>query len=311
MEKTEVSWDQRISFALERSQREKRARVEGARADSGARGDGPASLSETTKDVRNDKDDFATAPFQYHPPSYGPKGILNDDEKALIAEIAPAGAKSGSKENETAKPDQGIANGAGLPATGFSKNTGLASTADAGAMKFDFETAVDSVHGQPIPSTNCLPVSSDFDTLYPDCLPEHLQYPFNNTEIGAADGDISAEHGQESFEGDSNSPPTTEQGMQDVLDGNNNVSNFPEQGMQDAGETQLAEKVHNELLEDGNDLQEESPHAGPFTVDLGASMLGKRKVSMDEDSTGYHKAIKSAEVQDSFQDEILEDADFA
>ena len=301
MEQTKVSWDQRISFALERSKREKRARAEGV----------PASLSEVTNNIRNDTEDFTTAPFQYHPPSYGPKGILSDTEKDLFSEIAPADAKSWSRENETAKPDQGMTDGAGLPATRVSENTGLASTADAGATEFNFDAAVDSVHGRPSSNTDCLPASSDFDTLYSDGLLEHCEYPFNDIEFGAADGGISTKHTQESFEGDGHTPHPIEQGMQDVLDSDNNVPSSLKQGMQDAGETQLAAKVHDELLEDGNDLQEESPHAGPFAVDLGASMLGKRKVSMDEDTTGYHKAIKSAEVQDSFQEDMSEDADFA
>ncbi|KAI6890831.1 hypothetical protein KC318_g14301 [Hortaea werneckii] len=91
-EKTQVEWDDRIAFAVEGAKRD-RARREGnpANEDSGRSvppvpGDGSAFVASFRA---LNEEDFAKRPFTYHPPLYGPCGVLPAKEKEVFPEIGP------------------------------------------------------------------------------------------------------------------------------------------------------------------------------------------------------------------------------
>ena len=92
-EKTRVEWDDRISFAVERARCEKAKRNGGVQAaDDGSVRGVPVSESgsqfEASLKAAMDED-FSRQPFAYHPPLYGPRGVLPAKEKQVFPEIGP------------------------------------------------------------------------------------------------------------------------------------------------------------------------------------------------------------------------------
>ncbi|KAI6842780.1 hypothetical protein KC340_g7355 [Hortaea werneckii] len=90
-EKTHVEWDDRIAFAVERAKRDRAQRDEKMAAEGNvgsvsAPGDGPAFQAAFRA---LEEEDFAKRPFTYHPPLYGPRGVLPAKEKEVFPEIGP------------------------------------------------------------------------------------------------------------------------------------------------------------------------------------------------------------------------------
>lgn len=262
-EKTGVDWDNRISFHLERNKREKLNRGQSTGSDHGTQRGVP--VSESNAGAPAIQEDFLTAPFQYHPPQYGAKGTLSESEKEKLQNEWP-----GILEQSTS-----FGNGKGKEkATGHEKVNEWINHTTGEQIPID----VDKVFGELSYGSTQIQ-DTDFDHPY--------AYPFDGHEgFGLAD-----------FPVDQNDPTF-----------DNSLNNIPavpdsfEAGT--TGETQLAEQAGGELMEhldmsiDQNDTAVEQPK-----LDLGSSILGKRKVSAAEESPAS-KMAKPAEVPDSFAEEL-------
>ncbi|KAI7300851.1 hypothetical protein KC326_g9264 [Hortaea werneckii] len=91
-EKTQVEWDDRIAFAVERAKRD-RARREGNPSNEASGRSVPPTPGDGTAFWASfralEEEDFAKRPFTYHPPLYGPRGVLPAKEKDVFPEIGP------------------------------------------------------------------------------------------------------------------------------------------------------------------------------------------------------------------------------
>ncbi|KAK5112070.1 hypothetical protein LTR85_011651 [Meristemomyces frigidus] len=86
-DKTKIHWDDRIAFAVERAKREKRQR---GSPDGTRRGRAVSEASLLEEGLRAmDEVEFAKRPFVYHPPLYGPRGLLPEKQREVFPEIGP------------------------------------------------------------------------------------------------------------------------------------------------------------------------------------------------------------------------------
>ncbi|KAK3071538.1 hypothetical protein LTR53_008444 [Teratosphaeriaceae sp. CCFEE 6253] len=84
-EKTRVAWDDRVTFAVERAMRAKHLLA--AASDRGSRPGRPVSETEV---VEAEKEvGLEERAFAYHPPMYGPRGLLPEKVGAVFPEIGP------------------------------------------------------------------------------------------------------------------------------------------------------------------------------------------------------------------------------
>jgi len=99
-EKTRVHWDERVSFAIARAKREKRARGQATGSPEGTQRGQPVS-EDGLSSVAAEELPFAKRSFEYHPPLYGPRGVLPDKLKELFPEIGPPLAEEGVGRNKS------------------------------------------------------------------------------------------------------------------------------------------------------------------------------------------------------------------
>ena len=273
-----MEWDKRISHALERSKREKRNRGHGTGSDNGTQKGVPVSENGTAMNGIADEEDFSTAPFQYHPPAYGAVGQLPESESEELADTGPGA-------NRTEKVDRWMSGGNGTqqektiplsPADNADDTNGQSNSVD----DCMFSGMNGNFHNQPPDNdTTGVDETNDFRGAF--------DWPFDNDEQYAPD-----------FATDQNDPIL--QTAFDNLDGPLESFNF---GTQEISETQIAEKIHGEFAEflDRPSGGEVDLSGSPFKLDLGTSILGKRKTSPVQDAHGHIKKHMPAEVEDSFE----------
>lgn len=125
-EKTLINWDDRISMAAERSRRDHLARVHRTRSLSD---DGESVKARplmwrerTTMEavMAKEREDFGNRPFLYHPPLYGPRGVLPETEKEVFPKLGPsiATSKSGQMGGQKIELWMSGADGASRPLGG-------------------------------------------------------------------------------------------------------------------------------------------------------------------------------------------------
>lgn len=329
-EKTGVDWDSRISFHLERQKREKRNRGQGTGSDHGTQRGVPVSENGAGNSKSGVQEDFETAPFQYHPPQYGAKGTLSEEEKAKLQEAGSADCAQPAvnrKGKEKAKDYDKVnewMNGASAAerASDFEMMGSMFPNEDLGEDG-DFAKDMDKIllTGLPRGVGN---VKSPEDTGFEVDSDGAFDYPFDQDNIDWQDLiDVNNPSQEPSFNFANGIPDSFQAGTQHI------------------GETQLAEQVHGECMEhfdkpdgqeygdidlpmvdednDGEDRNgrfdqpeeiEQKIGIDTTKLDLGSSILGKRKSSSDKDAPSPKK-VKPAEVPDSFEGEpdVLDDSD--
>lgn len=276
-DQTKVDWDKRISFALERLKREMRNRGHGTGSTAGTQRGVPVSENGAAKSGFNDDENFATAPFQYHPPAYGPRGTLPESEKEQVTEVGPQAGLGKAKDKSTQyeKIDLWMIGGNGVEpepepeSVNASYHTeNLEDTND--NFIADMDKILADINGQ---GNATVTTNTNNDEGFGDSneFGGAFDYPFNTDALFMPS--IPTDQNDPSQHVSFDNPA----GMQDSF----------EPGSQAVGETQLAERAQGELVE-----FLEKPKLA-----FGSSILGKRKTSRVEDS---QEAKKPAEVEDSF-----------
>lgn len=346
-ERTKAEWDDRIENALQRAAREKRDRGLGTGSEAGSRPGVPVSERAASVQV---VEDFATMPFEYHPPRYGPQGKLPKEkfvEGGPLHNVPINGAR-----NERVKDWMRGANGTGLE--------------DASAPVSEHPEIPDFVRNQQAPERNHfdelmngdtgtdingipiggLPDSTIHGSIYDkdimaDLVEDTIPFPsqfdnldFSNLDFNAMGGfdenpiqfqdeglgndqdttmleqtsgdhteangtqQSALPHENENHETqrDSLTPTNTNMAQNSTSFDPSTVPESFQPGTQEIGETQIAERARGEFEEriaipaEPGPVAESTPvdveYALPQGLNLGSSMLGKRKGSnFDDDST--------------------------
>lgn len=286
-DKTNVNWDDRISFHLERTRQEKRNRGRGTGSDEGTQRGVPVNEVGAPMNGLHDIEDFTTAYFQYHPPAYGPRGNLSEQEKQRISELSRPTDDSHSKNSavQHQKVDAWMSGGnCNVEETQQDQNDDHSFISGGGPVQEpqNAEVDVDAVFGSLDDGYGDNMNNNgdfDFDSMF--------NYPFNN-DHSLPTGEVVQQDGlhQQStidFGTDEKDPA-----IQISDDTHGAILNSWQPGTQVVGETQLAEKARDEYLEEVNKPQ----------PDLGFSMLGKRKTPLDDDALAKAKVPKLAEADD-------------
>jgi hypothetical protein len=315
-EKTRVEWDDRIDATIERKKKEKRERGQVTSSeDQGSRkGVAVSRYEEKEERERKAEEEFKNMPFEYNPPRFGPRGKL-PKEKEIPADLVPAritdieywmsGTNGAGPDTPIDLTEQEV--GAGEDAAADV----VPAIADELPSIFDKDVAewlgnnfddhypfdhtaenleyLEQTNGQAIGGE--FPSTDTFDTAVTD-FPE----PQENTtspQQGISFGEIDTDAAEPpiSF----NLPSTVQESF--------------ELGTQDIGDTQMAERAQNEFLEFadlptitdstivmGANVNEPATTMDPATLDLGSSILGKRKTSPVE--YAQEEASKNARYDD-------------
>lgn len=310
---TGVHWDDRISFAVERSKREKRDKGQGTGSPEGTvRG---VPVSDSGARSVTEEEDFSKAFFQYHPPLYGPRGKLPEVEKEKFPEVGPSQAQQhdGMRREDVvvwmsgangAGPDTALPVGAQTPVT-ITQDDAELTNGDAMPARvnnsFGNNDGVDGLEGTEVAQgPNVL--DKDLEDLFDKSFPFDNQPSFDMNGILTGQNDptqpISFDHA----------------GMADSF----------QPGTQEIGETQVAERAHGELEEfmgqqqfmDADFFKDPAYQALmansngdsgvqmdlPAEFDLGPSILGKRKASPFQNE---EPAVKKQSTTVSLKDEAL------
>ena len=316
-EKTGVEWNDRIEHALERSKREKRDRGLGTGSDAGSRRGVPVSERGESVQV---VEDFANMPFEYHPPRFGARGKLPSEKFEEGGPLHDVPINSAGKDR--VEHWMSGANGAG-PEVHDDTTTAAEYVGDQGTQEHnDFQSFVnEGINGEangnhfgglPIPADQSVfdkDIEEILDGTYPFNPNDYDNFDFtlgdHTTEQNHGQGDnLSTAHEQASLAhniGDVTQPGTSfDQGMSDLpqhptsFDLPSTVQDSFQPGTQEVGETQMVERARGELEEFMNlpmDAESETIDkvsavpSLPTGLDLGSSMLGKRKAAETEEST--------------------------
>ena len=288
-----MRWEERVAFAVERGRREKVGTGRGLLASENGRGGGSGSGNGNVKVGVGEEEDFSKAPFQYHPPLYGSKGLLPEVEKEKV-KVSGVGAE---RRDATAQDEvefwmsgadgdgSGIGTGTG-PAPPLFPNTldpsiqsvDMANNAsDPNPPRNHFDDLMNDDSNDDLGGASPAPaaVPGIFDTEIQDILDG--TYPFESEppldfpmgEDFTTDPNASTQH--LSFDN---------YGLQDSF----------EPGTQDGGETQIASRAKGEFEEfmdrpaptstNRNDAAQhvtDDVSSTGYDFDLGSSILGKRK----------------------------------
>lgn len=244
-EKTQVDWDDRISFAVKRAKREKLARGQLA---------GEAEVVGT-------EEEWAQKAFVYHPPLYGARGLLPEKVKETFPEIGSPLVPGGQgRVAEDIELWMSGANGAGPGPDTVDVTQGGDFVADSLAF------AAAAAQGG-----NGATTRTDFDEL---CMSDPLADDGGLLPALPATGDH-----DETFDFDTSYPFGDGEDYGFGLGGNaDTTAEVPE--TQSFGETQMAETARAELEQLFGDVAASAETTrGGAGLDLGASILGKRKSS--------------------------------
>ncbi|KAI7355312.1 hypothetical protein KC320_g2872 [Hortaea werneckii] len=311
-EKTQVEWDDRVAFAVERAKRD-RARREGNSANSGSvrgvsvPGDGAAFLAAFRA---LGEEDFAKRPFTYHPPLYGPRGVLPAKEKKVFPEIGPPVEEQakgkGAEDIELwmsgaeafgPGPSDDQADGAGGDfiygvSDGYTDFDHLMS----GALDAAGDTNGD---GEAAPRDSGDSLTEIFDN------PE-TGYPFGNAQDDGDDGnfdfdlgepaaqvsngDTAATPTQNSTDLSSDFPPSPEKDTNTQPPSKEPTTQPPstiaETETQPFDHTQAALAAQDQLTKLPNPPPDSSAQQ-PAPLNLGTSILGKRKIVSGSEEDGF------------------------
>ena len=325
-----MDWDKRLSHDLERKLREKLERGLGTGSYHGSQRGVP--VSESVAGRVQEKEDFDGRAFEYHPPIYGPKGLLPEGEKQRVRELG--GKPGGGKENEKIEawmsaaneptraevPDSQTWNGnVGMPIQiedDDDEGDGEVVRSQAGQKEDVMQDGQTQAKGDTINHFDDLmrdidnitdgnhdidndPVNSN-NVLDYDEFDEAFDYPFS-TDAAFGNTPIT----------DQNDP-----NQQISFDHTAAPDSF-EPGTQEVGETQMAEKARGEFEEfvhvpksSGSEGQAGllSANKDLPKLNLGSSILGKRKGSPEQSdqvakkspSAGFGADPTSVEALDGF-----------
>ncbi|KAI6970931.1 hypothetical protein KC332_g12980 [Hortaea werneckii] len=311
-EKTQVEWDDRIAFAVERAKRD-RARREGNSANGGSvrgvsvPGDGAAFLAAFRA---LEEEDFAKRPFTYHPPLYGPRGVLPAKEKKVFPEIGPRieeqARRKGAEDIELwmsgaeafgpgPGDDQDDGAGGDFISGGSDWNTGFDHL-----MSGALDAAGDiNGDGEAAPGNSGDSLTDIFDN------PE-TGYPFGNAQddgddgnfnfdiegpvAPVQDGDTTAAPPQNPTDPPSNSPPSPEKDTSPQPPSKEPTTQPPstiaETETQSFNHTQAALAAQDQLKKLPNPPPDSSAQQ-PAPLNLGTSILGKRKIASESEDDGF------------------------
>lgn len=278
-EKTTVDWDDRISFAVERAKREKRIRGQATNSPPGSARGVPVSES----GVKEEEFDFRNTPFQYHPPLYGPRGTLPEKVRATFSEVGPLPVREVTARTDEVELWMSGANGS-APEIGSDQ---AATQSEAQLGDFDAPQTPKMTFATN-PDISQTP--ADFDSFMDRAMNDFetgnfdfdTSYPFEGGEdaVAGAEDVGNAVSGAQPTDSSSNQPAAVTDEMHD-------------QSLE--GQTQVAEMVGQELLNLDTANNEptvdtigvnqadssEAADADGTKLDLGGSILGKRKASPD------------------------------
>ncbi|KAI6829711.1 hypothetical protein KC340_g8401 [Hortaea werneckii] len=313
-EKTQVEWDDRIAFAVERAKRD-RARREGNPANEGSArivppvsGDGTAFWACFRA---LEEEDFAKRPFMYHPPLYGPRGVLPAKEKEVFPEIGPPveeqAKRKGAEDIEIwmsgaesfgPGPSDDQADGAGgdFISGGSDWHTGfdhlMSGALDAaGGINGDSEVA-------PRDSGDSLTdIFNDPDTGYPGGQEDddngHFSFDLGEPVAQVSDGDTAAAPSQDPTDPPSHPLPSPEKDTSTQPPSMEPTTQPPstaaETDTQSFNHTQAARAAQDQLTKLVQNIPEDpsaAPQQQPAPINLGASILGKRKISSESEEDG-------------------------
>ncbi|KAI7233279.1 hypothetical protein KC330_g5463 [Hortaea werneckii] len=311
-EKTRVEWDDRIAFAVERAKRD-RARREGnpANEDNGRSvppvpGDGSAFVASFRA---LDEEDFAKRPFTYHPPLYGPRGVLPAKEKEVFPEIGPRIEEQARRKG--AEDIELWMSGAEAFGPGLGDDQADGAGGDFISGGSDWKTsfdhlmsgALDAVGGingdgevAPGDSGDSLTdIFNDPETGYPGGQEDdngNFSFDLTDPVVHSSDGETAAaptqdptdppSHPLPSPEKDTNTPPPS-------MEPTTQPPSTPaETETQSFNHTQAALAAQDELTKLVQSMPQDPSAAQqqPIPINLGTSILGKRKVPSESEEDG-------------------------
>ncbi|GAB1728385.1 hypothetical protein NU195Hw_g1690t1 [Hortaea werneckii] len=310
-EKTQVEWDDRIAFAVERAKRD-RARREGTSANDGSGrgvsvpGDGSAFLAAFRA---LGEEDFAKRPFTYHPPLYGPRGVLPAKEKEVFPEIGPPieeqAKRKGAEDIELwmsgaeafgLGPSDDQADGAGgdfiygEPGgfTGFDHLMSGALDA-AGDINGDGEAALGDSGDSLTEIFNNPDLGYPFTSTQDDRDDGNFNFDIEGPAAPVQDGDASAAPTQDPIDPSSEFPPSTEKETDTQPPSTEPTTQPPstvaETETQSFDHTQAALAAQDQLTKLPNPPPDSSAQQ-PAPLSLGTSILGKRKIASESEGDG-------------------------
>ncbi|KAI7530916.1 hypothetical protein KC331_g14417, partial [Hortaea werneckii] len=312
-EKTQVEWDDRIAFAVERAKRD-RARREGnpANEDNGRSepltpGDGAAFLASFRA---LDEEDFAKRPFTYHPPLYGPRGVLPAKEKEIFPEIGPRieeqARRKGAEDIELwmsgaeafgpgSGDDQADGAGGDFISGGSEWKTGFDHLMS-GAL--DAAGGVDG-NGEAAPGDSGDSLTEIFnnpETGYPGGQEDddngNFSFDLTDPVIHASDGDTPAAPTQDPTDPPSHPLPSPEKDPNTQplsMEPTTQPPSTPtETETQSFNHTQAALAAQDQLtkLVQNNPQDSSAAQQQPTPINLGTSILGKRKIPSESEEDG-------------------------
>ncbi|KAI7208740.1 hypothetical protein KC343_g9237 [Hortaea werneckii] len=311
-EKTQVEWDDRIAFAVERAKRD-RARREGNSAVEGNVGSVPVpgdGLAFAATFRALEMDDFAKRPFTYHPPLYGPRGVLPTKEKEVFPEIGPPVEEQAKREGAEdielwmsgaeafgPGPSDDQADGAGGDFIYGGESGGYTDFNHFMSGALDAAGDING-DGEAAPGASGDSLTEIFDN------PE-TGYPFVNTQddddgnfdfdIGepvapVQDGNTAAAPTQNRTDLSSDFPPSPEKETNTQPPSEEPTtqptSTVAETATQSFDHTQAALGAQDQLTKLPNPPPDSSAQQ-PAPLNLGTSILGKRKIASEVEGDGF------------------------
>ncbi len=298
-----VEWDNRIQHALDRAAMEKRERGQGTGSDTASRLGAPVA-EETARTQPRKVVEFNDMPFEYHPPRFGARGLLSEDQDVehwrKKTQVDPAEKEAAIREVcADADKETEVVEVPFAEAAETQKDFGPGSEFDNQAQEafeetYPFDPPIEALEatedgagitedGDGEATADFMDIfgGQDFDPaneqlLHEDIFGNGLEVPDENTTANATQ--------ETSF----NAPPQT------VAD---SASFQP--GTQNVGETQVAERAGGEFEEFMEnhvlpDLQSDG------SLNFGSSILGKRKKSanVEDDNGSEVKAEKKFKLEE-------------
>jgi hypothetical protein len=274
-----------------------------------------SSHEEKEERERKAEEEFKNMPFEYNPPRFGPRGKL-PKEKEIPADLVPAC-------NTDIEYWMSGANGAGPDTpTDLTEQEAEAGEDEAADVVLAIANELPSIFDKDVAEW----LGNNFDDYYPfDHTAENLEYlkQTNGQAIGGElpstdtfdtavtdltelhdDTGTSLQHGMsfDQIDTDATEPPIS-------FNLPSTVQESFEPGTQDVSETQMADRAQNGFLEfadlttitnsttgTGANINELANTMDPATLDLGSSILGKRKTSPVE--YAQEEASKNARYDD-------------
>ncbi|RMY60947.1 hypothetical protein D0865_01252 [Hortaea werneckii] len=317
-EKTQVEWDDRIAFAVERAKRD-RARREGNPANEGSARSVPPVAADGTAFWASfralEEEDFAKRPFTYHPPLYGPRGVLPAKEKEVFPEIGPRieeqARRKGAEDIELwmsgaeafgpgLGDDQADGAGGDFISGGTDWNTGfdhlMSGALDAaGGINGDGEAALGDSGDSLTDILNNPETGYPFTGGQEDDDNGNFSFDLTDPVVHPSDGDTAAAAPTQNPTDLPSDFPTSPEKETNTLPQSMEPTTQPpstaaETDTQSFNHTQAALAAQDQLTKLGQNIPQDPsaapPQQQPAPINLGASILGKRKISSESEEDG-------------------------